>query len=235
MLSPARARAALFALALGGFCIGTTEFATMGMLPEIATDLGAPIPTAGHAITAYALGVVVGAPTIAVLGARMDRRRLLLLLMSAFVVGNVLSAFAPDDGMAGRVPVPRGAAARHLLRRRRRDGRRGRRHRAPRPGGRRDDGRPDDRLRGRRPADVGRRRHRRLALVVHRGRGARARDPGRALGLDAVACPSPRAPPCGRRSRRCATGDCGSRSVPARSASAACSPSTPTSSRCSPR
>ena len=53
----------------------------MGMLPEIATDLGAPIPTAGHAITAYALGVVVGAPTIAVLGARMDRRRLLLLLM----------------------------------------------------------------------------------------------------------------------------------------------------------
>ena len=57
---------ALFALALGGFGIGTTEFATMGMLPEIATDLGAPIPTAGHAITAYALGVVVGAPTIAV-------------------------------------------------------------------------------------------------------------------------------------------------------------------------
>ncbi|WP_426592530.1 MFS transporter [Cellulomonas sp. McL0617] len=99
MLSPARARAALFALALGGFCIGTTEFATMGMLPEIATDLGAPIPTAGHAITAYALGVVVGAPTIAVLAARMDRRRLLLLLMSAFVVGNVLSAAAASMGM----------------------------------------------------------------------------------------------------------------------------------------
>ena len=94
MLSPARTRAALFALALGGFCIGTTEFATMGMLPEIATDLGAPIPTAGHAITAYALGVVVGAPTLVVLGARVDRRRMLLMLMAAFVVGNLLSALA---------------------------------------------------------------------------------------------------------------------------------------------
>ncbi|WP_315098278.1 MFS transporter [uncultured Cellulomonas sp.] len=97
-LSPARSRLALFALALGGFGIGTTEFATMGLLPEIADDLGASIPTAGHAITAYALGVVVGAPTLAALGARLDRRRLLLLLMVAFTVGNVLSAFAPSMG-----------------------------------------------------------------------------------------------------------------------------------------
>ncbi|GCE77663.1 MFS transporter [Cellulomonas biazotea] len=94
-LTPARTRAALFALALGGFGIGTTEFATMGLLPEIATDLDVSIPVAGHAITAYALGVVVGAPTLAALGARLDRRRLLLLLMVAFTVGNVLSAFAP--------------------------------------------------------------------------------------------------------------------------------------------
>jgi DHA1 family inner membrane transport protein len=97
-LSPARSRAALFALALGGFGIGTTEFATMGLLPEIADDLAVSIPTAGHAITAYALGVVVGAPTLAALGARLDRRRLLLLLMVAFTVGNVLSAFAPTQG-----------------------------------------------------------------------------------------------------------------------------------------
>jgi len=87
---------ALLALALGGFGLGTTEFATMGLLPEIATDLGVDIPTAGHAITAYAIGVVLGAPTLAALGARLDRRRLLLLLMVAFTVGNVLSAFAPD-------------------------------------------------------------------------------------------------------------------------------------------
>ncbi|GAA4628542.1 MFS transporter [Cellulomonas oligotrophica] len=86
---------ALLALALGGFGIGTTEFATMGLLPEIATDLGVDIPTAGHTITAYAVGVVLGAPTLAALGARLDRRRLLLLLMVAFTVGNVASAFAP--------------------------------------------------------------------------------------------------------------------------------------------
>lgn len=94
-LPQGKARAALFALALGGFGIGTTEFATMGLLPEIADDLGVSIPVAGHAITAYALGVVVGAPTLAALGARMDRRRLLLWLMVAFTVANVASAFAP--------------------------------------------------------------------------------------------------------------------------------------------
>ena len=94
-----RAGLALLALALGGFGIGTTEFAVMGLLPEIATDLGVDIPTAGHAITAYALGVVLGAPTLAALGARLDRRRLLLLLMVAFTVGNVLSAFAPSMPM----------------------------------------------------------------------------------------------------------------------------------------
>lgn len=97
-LTPARSRAALFALALGGFGIGTTEFATMGLLPEIASGFDVSIPTAGNAITAYALGVVVGAPTLAALGARLDRRRLLLLLVVAFTIGNVLSAFAPSMG-----------------------------------------------------------------------------------------------------------------------------------------
>lgn len=97
--APTRTRAALLALALGGFGIGTTEFATMGLLPEIADDLHVSIPAAGHSITAYALGVVVGAPVLAAIGARMDRRRLLLVLMAAFTVGNVLSAFAPSAEM----------------------------------------------------------------------------------------------------------------------------------------
>ena len=94
--APTRPGLALLALALGGFGLGTTEFATMGLLPEVAADLGVGIPTAGHAITAYAIGVVLGAPTLAALGARLDRRTLLLWLMAAFTVGNVLSAFAPD-------------------------------------------------------------------------------------------------------------------------------------------
>lgn len=82
-------------MALGGFAIGTTEFASMGVLPDIARDLDVSIPTGGHAITAYALGVVVGAPLFAVLGARVQRRRLLLGLMVAIGVGNLLSALAP--------------------------------------------------------------------------------------------------------------------------------------------
>ncbi|MBW0255353.1 MFS transporter [Cellulomonas sp. PS-H5] len=93
-----RARLPLLALALGGFSIGTTEFATMGLLPLVAENLDATIPEAGHAITAYALGVVVGAPLLTTIAARMDRRRLLLLLMTAFTVGNVLSALAPSLG-----------------------------------------------------------------------------------------------------------------------------------------
>jgi len=90
--------ASLLALALGGFGIGTTEFASMGVLPDIAGDLGVSISTAGHAITAYALGVVVGAPLFAVLGARLPRKGLLLVLMAAIGLGNLLSAAAPSFG-----------------------------------------------------------------------------------------------------------------------------------------
>ncbi len=88
----------LLALAVGGFAIGTTEFASMGVLPDIARDLGVSIPTAGHAITAYALGVVVGAPTFAILGARLPRKGLLLVLMAALTVANLASAMAPTFG-----------------------------------------------------------------------------------------------------------------------------------------
>jgi DHA1 family inner membrane transport protein len=86
---------AIVALALGGFAIGTTEFVTMGVLPDIATGVGVDIPSAGHLISAYALGVVVGAPVIAALGARLPRRALLIGLMGAFLVANSCSALAP--------------------------------------------------------------------------------------------------------------------------------------------
>jgi MFS transporter, DHA1 family, inner membrane transport protein len=85
---------ALLALSTGGFAIGTTEFVTMGLLPQIADGVHIDIPTAGHIVSAYAIGVVVGAPLIAALGARTGRKRLLLGLMTVFVLGNVLSAVA---------------------------------------------------------------------------------------------------------------------------------------------
>jgi DHA1 family inner membrane transport protein len=88
----------LLALAVGGFAIGTTEFATMSLLPFMATGLHIDQPTAGHVISAYALGVVVGAPLLAVLSARLARRTLLLLLMLLFTAGNALSALAPSYG-----------------------------------------------------------------------------------------------------------------------------------------
>lgn len=86
----------IFALAMGGFAIGTTEFATMSLLPFFSRGLGIDAPTAGHVISAYALGVVMGAPVFAVLGARLPRRTLLISLMGIFTLGNGLSAVAPN-------------------------------------------------------------------------------------------------------------------------------------------
>ncbi|NYT64049.1 MFS transporter [Alcaligenaceae bacterium] len=80
---------------MGAFAIGTTEFATMSLLPYFARDLHIDAPTAGHVISAYALGVVVGAPILTVLTARVARRTLLLWLMAIFALFNGLSAFAP--------------------------------------------------------------------------------------------------------------------------------------------
>ncbi len=85
---------AVLALAMGGFAIGTTEFVTMGLLPQISGGVGVSIPTGGHVISAYAVGVVVGAPVLAFLGARLPRRALLVALMAAFAVGNAVSALA---------------------------------------------------------------------------------------------------------------------------------------------
>ncbi len=92
---PRHSRLATAALILGGFAIGTTEFVTMGLLPQIAEGVGVTIPQAGHTISAYAAGVVVGAPLIAVVAARAPRKGLLMALIAAFTVGNALSALAP--------------------------------------------------------------------------------------------------------------------------------------------
>jgi MFS transporter, DHA1 family, inner membrane transport protein len=91
VLPSSRAIWAELTLALGGFAIGTGEFVAMGLLPDVARDFRVTIPTAGHVISAYALGVVVGAPIIAVLAARWSRQRLLLALMAIFSVANFVS------------------------------------------------------------------------------------------------------------------------------------------------
>lgn len=85
---------AILALSLGGFTIGTTEFMTMGVLPEVAHGVHVSIPTAGHVISAYALGVVVGVPILAFFGAALPRRAMLVGLMTAYAAFNVLSALA---------------------------------------------------------------------------------------------------------------------------------------------
>ena len=90
---------AMLALAMGGFTIGTTEFVAMGLLPEIADGVDVSIPVAGHLISAYALGVVVGAPVLAYLGARLPRRGLLFALMGAYAAANAVSAVAASFGM----------------------------------------------------------------------------------------------------------------------------------------
>ena len=86
-----RAWPALLALAIGGFAIGTTEFASMGLVPQIASDFSASVPSAGWVITAYAIGVVIGAPILTAAAARLERKKVLLLLMGMFVVGHVFS------------------------------------------------------------------------------------------------------------------------------------------------
>lgn len=104
---------ALLALAVGAFGIGTTEFVMMGLLPNVADDLGTSVPTAGYLVSAYALGVVIGAPLLTAVGARVPRKRMLLMLMGLFTVGNLASALAPGFGtlLAGRVlaGLPHGA------------------------------------------------------------------------------------------------------------------------------
>src|SRR5690606_21765876 len=97
-LSKGRRIAAELSLAVGGFGIGTGEFAIMGLLPDIAVDLDLTAPEVGHLISAYALGVVIGAPLIAVVASQLPRRLLLIILMALFAAGNLASALAPSYG-----------------------------------------------------------------------------------------------------------------------------------------
>ncbi len=85
---------ALLALALSAFAIGTTEFVIMGLLPDVANDLRVSIPSAGWLISGYALGVAIGAPIMALLTAKLPRKRTLMLLMAIFIIGNILCALA---------------------------------------------------------------------------------------------------------------------------------------------
>ncbi|MFJ4697388.1 MULTISPECIES: MFS transporter [unclassified Streptomyces] len=104
---------ALLALAVVAFGIGTTEFVSMGLLPQIADGVGVSVPQAGNIVSAYALGVVLGAPLLTGLGARIPHKKLLLWLTGLFVIGNTASAFAPGFGtlFAARVlaGLPHGA------------------------------------------------------------------------------------------------------------------------------
>lgn len=86
----------LLALAIGAFAIGTTEFSPMGFLPQIAESLNISIPSAGMLITAYALGVMIGAPIMTLWFGHFSRRKALILLMSIFTIGNILAAIAPS-------------------------------------------------------------------------------------------------------------------------------------------
>lgn len=94
-LSPGRLRLVILAMALGAFAIGTTEFASMGLLPQIARDLEVSTPQAGMLITLYALGVVIGAPLVTIAAVNMPRAKLLVLLIALIGLGNLLSAMAP--------------------------------------------------------------------------------------------------------------------------------------------
>ena len=86
----------LLALAIGAFAIGTTEFSPMGLLPNIAHDLGISIPTAGMLITGYALGVMIGAPIMTLWFGHFPRRKALIILMAIFTLGNLIAAIAPN-------------------------------------------------------------------------------------------------------------------------------------------
>lgn len=104
---------ALLALALAAFAIGTCEFVVFGLLPEIAADFGISVPTAGHLVAAYALGVVIGAPLLTAASVRLRRRTVLVVLMVWFAIGNLLSAVAPTyhEELAARfvTGLPHGA------------------------------------------------------------------------------------------------------------------------------
>ena len=112
-------RLAILALALGSFAIGTTEFVAMGLLPDIAASLHITEPIAGHVVSAYALGVVIGAPVIAAATARLPRKTVLLGLMTVFTARKPRHRAGAQLRHPGGGPIRRRTAARRVLRRRR--------------------------------------------------------------------------------------------------------------------
>lgn len=94
--APRRAAWPLLALAIGAFAIGTTEFSPMGLLPVIAEGVDVSIPAAGLLVSAYAIGVMLGAPVMTLLFSRFGKRTALMALMGIFTLGNLMSAAAPD-------------------------------------------------------------------------------------------------------------------------------------------
>jgi DHA1 family inner membrane transport protein len=98
-LHPVRPMRTGCALALGSFCIGTSEFASMGIIQLYAADFAFDIPAATDAVTGYAFGVVLGAPFVTLVAAKLNRRTLLLFLMGLWVVGNVMSSMASNIGL----------------------------------------------------------------------------------------------------------------------------------------
>ncbi|WP_416777703.1 MFS transporter [Xenorhabdus budapestensis] len=97
--------AAIWVLALATFGIATTEFIIAGLLPEIAIDFSISIPTAGYMVTSYALGVFIGAPVLIILGGRIERKKMLAMLMVLFIIGNMLTTLSPTFYLAiiGRI------------------------------------------------------------------------------------------------------------------------------------
>ncbi|MGY3099194.1 MFS family permease [Ewingella americana] len=116
-LSRAGVGKALFALGMGGFAIGTGEFVIMGLLPDAAKGLGVSIPSAGHLISIYALGVVIGAPLLAILGARWPRRNFLMILDGPVCCRESGEQHSANLLLYGLCPFHRRFPARDLLRR----------------------------------------------------------------------------------------------------------------------
>jgi DHA1 family inner membrane transport protein len=96
---------ALIALTIASFGIGTTEFVIMGLLPNVANDLGVTIPVAGMLVSGYALGVAIGAPIVAAATIHLQRKATLLGLMGIFIAGNLVCGVAPNYSvlMAARI------------------------------------------------------------------------------------------------------------------------------------
>ena len=114
-----RSNFGLYALTLGAFAIGTTEFVPVGLLPQIARSLDVSIPTSGFLVTGYALAVAIGAPSLTLALNMIPRKTMLAALMALFIVGNAIAAYAPTYAVLLGARIVDGALSRNILRCRR--------------------------------------------------------------------------------------------------------------------